>query len=636
MASERGDAVEPLLLHEPPNKKPKPGPDEETAAATTATPVLTLGSEGWEDHEGDGCAPAAVAADDSGCNEDSMERAMGITQFVTPGGPRLAGVLKSRYADFVVHEVAPSGEVVHLRSIATAAAPKAPPAEAATELTVEQQLAELVGEEQARLFAAFAAADAPQSFTFAAEEDRAKRTAVHTLIKKHFLALDTSTEAKRIVATRGKREVRDRSWPKGRPKYLQFTLYKENMDTAFAVQMISRRLGLRPDNISNAGNKDKRAITTQRMTALRVDADKLAGINGRINGVIVGDCSYVDKPMLLGDLYGNRFELAVRDIGPVPEAVVASSVAALQEKGFVNYFGLQRFGTGTVHTHEIGIALLRQDWETAAKLIMNPHNRSSAEAVASRELFLKGDLEGCAAALPRGLHIEATLVKGLLKYGPTAFREAIDCIPRTTRLLYLHAYQSYVWNHMASKRLELYGSEPAVGDLVLVGEDAVRTLSEDDVQSGRYTMFDVVLPMPGIKTEYPANALGDEYDRMLAQDGLSRKSIMQQSTGIYSLPGGYRPVIAKPENVEWRLVSYTDPTQPLITTDADRVRGVAPPTVQDAAAADSTPDTKRALLIAFTLRSSCYATMCYRELLKQHTSAQYQTALEHRTASSSK
>jgi tRNA pseudouridine13 synthase len=33
--------------------------------------------------------------------------------------------------------------------------------------------------------------------------------------------------------------------------------------------------------------------------------------------------------------------------------------------------------------------------------------------------------------------------------------------------MYVHAYQSFVWNTMASERLKLYGSLPVIGDLVL-------------------------------------------------------------------------------------------------------------------------------------------------------------------------
>lgn len=35
--------------------------------------------------------------------------------------------------------------------------------------------------------------------------------------------------------------------------------------------------------------------------------------------------------------------------------------------------------------------------------------------------------------------------------------------------MYIHSYQSYVWNNMVSKRIEDYGLKPVPGDLVLKG-----------------------------------------------------------------------------------------------------------------------------------------------------------------------
>lgn len=37
---------------------------------------------------------------------------------------------------------------------------------------------------------------------------------------------------------------------------------------------------------------------------------------------------------------------------------IAAAVSEVQRKGFINYFGLQRFGTGSVPTHRWGLAVM--------------------------------------------------------------------------------------------------------------------------------------------------------------------------------------------------------------------------------------------------------------------------------------
>ena len=79
----------------------------------------------------------------------------------------------------------------------------------------------------------------------------------------------------------------------------------------------------------------------------------------------------------------------------------------------------------------------------------------------------------------------ALLLHGLVKHGPwkdyvnalhfvshncliTASRIINDSfqIPRGTRLMYVHSYQSLIWNKVASRRVKEFGLRPIEGDLV--------------------------------------------------------------------------------------------------------------------------------------------------------------------------
>jgi TruD family tRNA pseudouridine synthase len=86
----------------------------------------------------------------------------------------------------------------------------------------------------------------------------------------------------------------------------------------------------------------------------------------------VGNFRYVKKALELGELSGNEFTIAIRGVHTVshdgkrqpfsPDQTVSTIrnlVSHLSRHGFVNYFGLQRFGTGASSTHAVGAALLR-------------------------------------------------------------------------------------------------------------------------------------------------------------------------------------------------------------------------------------------------------------------------------------
>lgn len=198
---------------------------------------------------------------------------------------------------------------------------------------------------------------------------------------------------------------------------------------------------------------------------------------------------------------------------------------------------------------------------------------------------------------------------------------------------------------MASERLDKYGNTVVAGDLVLDcgveqpqqscsddehREVKVKVLTDEEAKSGKYTMFDVVLPLPGSESIYPSNEIAESYRKALEKDGLSTEILIKRR-GTYSVRGGYRNVIVRPGAVEWKVVYYTDPIQKLIETDADRVKKV-PPMAEHRTPAEvpikEGEVLRKALCIGFNLQSCAYATMCYRELLKKPTSQSYQTNLQ--------
>jgi hypothetical protein len=62
-------------------------------------------------------------------------------------------------------------------------------------------------------------------------------------------------------------------------------------------------------------------------------------------------------------------DLNYRNVDASDEDIIAAC-ESVRTRGFVNYFGLQRFGTGSVPTHRVGQALLKGDFKGAIDLIL--------------------------------------------------------------------------------------------------------------------------------------------------------------------------------------------------------------------------------------------------------------------------
>ena len=205
--------------------------------------------------------------------------------------------------------------------------------------------------------------------------------------------------------------------PSEKGKYTYFLLKKKNYNTIRAIEHIARALHINPKKIGFAGNKDKIAITEQTCSVPEIDKERLEKI--KLKDIEIKYLSKGKEPISLGDLEGNEFQITVRNIDKKPKA----------KKKFINYFGEQRFGKINV---PVGKAIVQKDFEKAVKLMLS---NKGPEEIKIRDYNQKN---------------------------PTNYVGALKTLPIKVLKIYIHAYQSWIWNKVVEK-IEKKGKLPIVG-----------------------------------------------------------------------------------------------------------------------------------------------------------------------------
>jgi len=259
-------------------------------------------------------------------------------------------------------------------------------------------------------------------------------------------------------------------------------------DTNDFAARVSDALGMSRERVSWAGTKDKRAVTTQLFSLDGVDPDDLPEIDGADLEVV----GRAGRPVLFGDLAGNGFEIVVRDpqrpdlapriAGELAAFAEAGDPAALEDAargddsaledgtavGVPNYFGQQRFGSKRPVTHEVGLSIVRGDWEGAVLAYVG--NRAETEPEDTREARAYAerthDWQEALERFPRRLGYERAMLHELADGG--GYRDALEALPSNLQRLFVHAAQSYVFNRIVSRRLDrgLPLGRPVEGDVV--------------------------------------------------------------------------------------------------------------------------------------------------------------------------
>ena len=256
--------------------------------------------------------------------------------------------------------------------------------------------------------------------------------------------------------------------------YLIIKVKKKNWDTMNLARVLSNILGISQKRIYYAGTKDKRAIAIQYFSIKNANEEIVEKLkSSRLRDVEIEIVGKSRKAVNLGNLLGNEFSIKIVDVNTNEiEEKIEAIKRELMDKGTPNFFGLQRFGSIRYITHEVGKMIVKGKFEDAFWIyVAKPFEGESKEVKKIREeLWNTRDEKFGLRELPKHLRYERLLLQKL-REGKDE-EGALLSLPKNLKMMFVHAYQSYIFNLLLSERIAEFESLKKIED-----EDIVSFIS---------------------------------------------------------------------------------------------------------------------------------------------------------------
>ncbi|KAI5169922.1 tRNA pseudouridine13 synthase, partial [Pancytospora epiphaga] len=271
------------------------------------------------------------------------------------------------------------------------------------------------------------------------------------------------------------------------------TLIKYNVNTMDAVHIIAKRLEVSARNIQIGGNKDKRGVTFQEISidcsfkklfnyafslsqarGFRTDeygdCETLRMKNEEASKLLEGYMEVkpyetTDRLLIcnirkgiakrLGDNTGNRFRIRIRGLTSIDTP----------PSYFLNYYGHQRFGK-SLNNHIIGEHILNKEYGKALDLILESGVENKKEAD-------QENIERKHSSLQR--YIER------MRKQKANDKYIVRRMERMSLMMYMHAYQSYLFNDAVNIRYKRQAPMP--GDCVLVNGEFIECSENEELEN---------------------------------------------------------------------------------------------------------------------------------------------------------
>jgi len=228
-------------------------------------------------------------------------------------------------------------------------------------------------------------------------------------------------------------------------------LVKVGISTIDAIDEMAKQLNIDSKQIGFAGIKDQNALTSQRISFRKVNAQKVVKL--KTKNFLLQNFETNKGAIQMGSLKGNRFTIFVRTEKEISQKDIEAQLANVEKIGFWNFYWLQRFGN-RLASHYWGLLLFQGNYEKLLySYFCEPGERDIAFYKKLRQKAQKQfgdweDLYKIFEKLPYSMRYELSVLDHLIK-NPDDYTGALNTIQDQVRL-WVYAYASYLFNSLLS------------------------------------------------------------------------------------------------------------------------------------------------------------------------------------------
>ncbi len=339
-------------------------------------------------------------------------------------------------------------------------------------------------------------------------------------------------------------------------KYLYLRIRLRNWDNNRFLMRLARELGVSRKRITYAGTKDKTAVTTQYFCVNTPSGFEAS----RLGDVEVLETFRSDRMLKLGDLLGNYFRISIEDQEDHDAEIMSIYDDISSKGGFPNYFGIQRFGSVRTNTHKIGKYIVNGNPDEAVKRYIGDPDIDTEDF--RLEFYRTLDAGEALKNFPMHLNFERSLLSHIVETGD--FRSAFANFPVNLRMIFVHAYQSYLFNMMVSERFKRMGNlyEVSEGDIAVpvdryfnpvVNEGYIKVSRFNIEKISRLSASDrvrVTAPLIGYDTTLSGGLQGEIEAGIMEKEKVSPEMFRITSDPSMSSSGERRIISAKPVDLK--------------------------------------------------------------------------------------